>query len=78
MIGFSSWDQALDYLAKPETQTDIDKVWVIGGGHVYKVDEINLNSIQVDKLNKILMFILDCYRVSLLSPNLFDKDFKGI
>lgn len=33
---FDSLDAALRYLNKPETQSEIDEVWVIGGHSVYK------------------------------------------
>jgi len=35
-IAFKSWDQAMEYLASPQVQETTDKIWVIGGSHIYQ------------------------------------------
>jgi len=35
-ISFKSWEEAMDYLSKPEVRQDTHKIWVIGGSHIYQ------------------------------------------
>ncbi len=36
-VACKSWDEAINYLAKPQVQDEIQSVWVVGGSHIYKV-----------------------------------------
>jgi dihydrofolate reductase len=40
LMGFKTWEEAMEYLSKLKEQDVINDVWITGGSHIYKVNAV--------------------------------------